>query len=234
MAKNPRLARPSMVSDPLTDGWYVGHPITIDPMLIACPNCSTSYMIDPASLGEAGRTVRCARCKTTWFASKPEMASAGTDDDPTSAIGVIRPDQRIEDRVEGTAAEEQVTGAATQVERAALVAMDCTCSCPLRLQRCAGRRPQRGCEVLPADRLVIRGGRPAGQPASPEIREHADFKRNAGRTVGSGDRRHHRQRRRQGHRGATTALRCTRRIRTGNLYLERLARPQHSRAWRKT
>ncbi|MGB7658350.1 MAG: MJ0042-type zinc finger domain-containing protein, partial [Pseudolabrys sp.] len=33
-------------------------------MLIACPNCSTSYMIDPASLGEAGRTVRCARCKT--------------------------------------------------------------------------------------------------------------------------------------------------------------------------
>ncbi|MGE5771080.1 MAG: MJ0042-type zinc finger domain-containing protein [Hyphomicrobiales bacterium] len=30
-------------------------------MLIACPNCSTSYMIDPASLGDAGRTVRCAR-----------------------------------------------------------------------------------------------------------------------------------------------------------------------------
>src|SRR6186713_99024 len=57
--------------------------------------------------------------------------------------------------------------------------MDCTCSCPLRLQRCAGRRPQRGCEVLPADCLVIRGGRPAGQPASPEIREYADFKRNA-------------------------------------------------------
>ncbi|MGB7858630.1 MAG: MJ0042-type zinc finger domain-containing protein, partial [Pseudolabrys sp.] len=80
-----------MVSDPLTDGWYVGHPITIDPMLIACPNCSTSYMIDPASLGEAGRTVRCARCKTAWFASTPEMAGAGTDDDPTSAIGVTRP-----------------------------------------------------------------------------------------------------------------------------------------------
>ena len=47
------------------------------------------------------------------------MASAGTDDDPTSAIGVIRPDQRIQDSVEGTAAEEQVTGAATQLEEAA-------------------------------------------------------------------------------------------------------------------
>lgn len=41
---------------------------TIDPMLIACPSCSTTYMSEPASLGPAGRTVRCARCQTTWFA----------------------------------------------------------------------------------------------------------------------------------------------------------------------
>lgn len=39
-------------------------------MLIVCPNCATSYLIDPASVGSAGRTVRCARCKTTWFASQ--------------------------------------------------------------------------------------------------------------------------------------------------------------------
>jgi predicted Zn finger-like uncharacterized protein len=38
-------------------------------MLIVCPSCATSYMIDPASLGAAGRTVRCARCKATWFAT---------------------------------------------------------------------------------------------------------------------------------------------------------------------
>jgi predicted Zn finger-like uncharacterized protein len=38
-------------------------------MLIVCPSCATSYMIDPASLGPAGRTVRCARCKATWFAT---------------------------------------------------------------------------------------------------------------------------------------------------------------------
>ena len=37
-------------------------------MLIVCPNCATSYMIDPSALGSGGRTVRCARCKTTWFA----------------------------------------------------------------------------------------------------------------------------------------------------------------------
>ena len=41
-------------------------------MLIVCPNCATSYLIEPASVGTAGRTVRCARCKTTWFASAPK------------------------------------------------------------------------------------------------------------------------------------------------------------------
>jgi predicted Zn finger-like uncharacterized protein len=39
------------------------------PMLIVCPNCATSYMIDPASVGAAGRNVRCTRCKTQWFAT---------------------------------------------------------------------------------------------------------------------------------------------------------------------
>jgi predicted Zn finger-like uncharacterized protein len=41
-------------------------------MLIVCPICATSYMIDPGSLGPAGRMVRCARCKTAWFASSPK------------------------------------------------------------------------------------------------------------------------------------------------------------------
>ena len=40
-------------------------------MLIACPTCSTSYKIDPASLGRDGRTVRCGRCKNLWFAALP-------------------------------------------------------------------------------------------------------------------------------------------------------------------
>jgi predicted Zn finger-like uncharacterized protein len=36
--------------------------------MIVCPHCSTSYAIDPAKLGEAGRTVRCSRCKEVWLA----------------------------------------------------------------------------------------------------------------------------------------------------------------------
>ncbi len=72
-------------------------------MLIACPNCATSYNIEPASLGAAGRTVRCARCKTTWFASgletAPEMAASANDafadGEARAPVGVIRPDEPL-------------------------------------------------------------------------------------------------------------------------------------------
>jgi len=69
-------------------------------MLIVCPNCSTSYAVDPTSLGSAGRTVRCARCKGTWFAdgAKPEpeltAVDAGTAAEGTFT-GVLRPDHPV-------------------------------------------------------------------------------------------------------------------------------------------
>jgi len=54
-------------------------------MHIVCPHCTTSYAVNLATLGEAGRTVRCARCKETWVARpedaieavQPAMAEAG-------------------------------------------------------------------------------------------------------------------------------------------------------------
>jgi predicted Zn finger-like uncharacterized protein len=42
-------------------------------MLIVCPTCTTAYQIKLAALGDAGRTVRCASCKNTWFAT-PDSA----------------------------------------------------------------------------------------------------------------------------------------------------------------
>jgi predicted Zn finger-like uncharacterized protein len=44
-------------------------------MLIVCPTCATAYQVKPAALGAAGRSVRCASCKNTWFAT-PESAMA--------------------------------------------------------------------------------------------------------------------------------------------------------------
>jgi predicted Zn finger-like uncharacterized protein len=41
---------------------------------ISCPHCTTYYAIDLTTLGEAGRTVRCSRCKEVWLA-RPEDAT---------------------------------------------------------------------------------------------------------------------------------------------------------------
>lgn len=41
-------------------------------MLIACPTCTTTYHIELPALGPTGRTVRCAQCRETWFATPAE------------------------------------------------------------------------------------------------------------------------------------------------------------------
>ncbi|MBN8969891.1 MAG: zinc-ribbon domain-containing protein [Rhizobiales bacterium] len=51
-------------------------------MQIICPHCTTSYAVDPAKFGAAGRTVRCARCHETWLAQPEEMAAASAHAGP--------------------------------------------------------------------------------------------------------------------------------------------------------
>jgi predicted Zn finger-like uncharacterized protein len=56
-------------------------------MHIVCPHCTTSYAINPATLGAGGRTVRCSRCKETWLARPEdaiEMAATVPDAMPAS------------------------------------------------------------------------------------------------------------------------------------------------------
>jgi predicted Zn finger-like uncharacterized protein len=45
-------------------------------MRIECPACAAGFEVSPSALEPNGRTVRCAACKTTWFASAPAMALA--------------------------------------------------------------------------------------------------------------------------------------------------------------
>jgi predicted Zn finger-like uncharacterized protein len=44
-------------------------------MQIVCPNCQTAYHVDPSAVGSGGRSVRCARCRTVWFAANTEALS---------------------------------------------------------------------------------------------------------------------------------------------------------------
>jgi predicted Zn finger-like uncharacterized protein len=45
-------------------------------MHIICPHCTTSYAINLATLGVAGRTVRCSRCKEVWLALPEDAIEA--------------------------------------------------------------------------------------------------------------------------------------------------------------
>ncbi|TMM45879.1 MJ0042-type zinc finger domain-containing protein [Qipengyuania marisflavi] len=40
-------------------------------MIIACPACQTRYVVPDSAIGIEGRTVRCAKCKHSWFQDGP-------------------------------------------------------------------------------------------------------------------------------------------------------------------
>lgn len=42
-------------------------------MIIACPACATRYAVPDSAIGPEGRTVRCAKCRHSWFQDGPEL-----------------------------------------------------------------------------------------------------------------------------------------------------------------
>lgn len=58
-------------------------------MIIACPACSTRYVVPDAAIGIDGRTVRCAKCRHSWFQEGPELELA--DPVPAAAAAAAPP-----------------------------------------------------------------------------------------------------------------------------------------------
>ncbi|WP_250847897.1 MJ0042-type zinc finger domain-containing protein, partial [Escherichia coli] len=76
-------------------------------MLIVCPSCATAFRVTTTALGDAGRQVRCARCRTIWLATpdsaiaEPVVAQAVAE---TGSAGAV--DQAPEDDWGAAFAEE--------------------------------------------------------------------------------------------------------------------------------
>ena len=43
-------------------------------MILTCPSCGTHYFADDSTIGESGRTVKCASCAHSWFVQPAHLA----------------------------------------------------------------------------------------------------------------------------------------------------------------
>ncbi len=86
-------------------------------MQIVCPHCSTSYGIDPAKLGAAGRTVRCSRCKEVWLARAEDAVEFAHQVTATTGANQSSAEQEAAAEWEAMAREEDgATSEAPHVE----------------------------------------------------------------------------------------------------------------------
>lgn len=60
-------------------------------MIIACPACGTRYAVPDAAIGSEGRTVRCAKCKHSWFQDPPEPGAASPAAPAATAPATAQP-----------------------------------------------------------------------------------------------------------------------------------------------
>lgn len=80
-------------------------------MIIECPACATRYVVPDSAIGAEGRTVRCAKCRHSWFQDGPDIdpSHASAAAAPPSPVPSAAPSRRdpVEPAAAGSGDEER-------------------------------------------------------------------------------------------------------------------------------
>ncbi|MDQ2083858.1 zinc-ribbon domain-containing protein [Xanthobacteraceae bacterium Astr-EGSB] len=156
-------------------------------MKIVCPNCTTSYEVTAAAIGEAGRSVRCVHCKSIWFvppvqpepepvaepvtaqasapaAPKPAPAAASADLDDMAAWGLSDEPEETPAGADMSAAMGAGMGAAEPAFDAGAMLADI--EGPIAV---TGSPPLAPVDAWPVDAWPVDGDDPWKSPADEQV-----------------------------------------------------------------